>query len=187
MSVMRVSITVMLLAASAHAEPDPCTAAKLGLTKVTQVAPRIVGPTCQIRSEDGVIDKAKLRKTFPSVQKPGEPGYGSSELTLAISNDKELAAAVTCDGALPAIDFKRDRAWVIVSDHLRAGSSVIAHGFDDGKKLVLAERTEEGCPGGAAYTYDRMLVTTIVVAPADRAIERRTCGLPEPPCPRNVK
>jgi hypothetical protein len=184
---MRVLTAMVLLTASARAEPDPCTAAKLGLAKVTEVAPRIVGPTCQIRSEDGIIDKAKLRKTFPSVEKPGEPGYGSSEMTLAISNAEELAAAVTCEGALPVIDFKRDRAWVIVSDHLRAGSSGIARGFDDGKTLVLAERTQAGCPGGAVYTYDRVLVTTIVVAPADRAVERRTCGLPEPPCPRNIK
>jgi hypothetical protein len=184
---MRTAIVLVVLSASAHADPDPCTAAKLGLTKVTQVAPRIVGPTCHIRSEDGIIDKAKLRKTFPAVEKPGDPGYGSSELTLAIANAKELAAAVTCEGALPAIDFKTDRAWVIVSEHLRAGSSDIARGFDDGKTLVLAERTYEGCPGGAAYTYDRTLVTTIVVAPAGRAVERRTCSLPEPPCPRNVK
>jgi hypothetical protein len=184
---MRATIVLVLLVASAHADPDPCTAAKLGLAKVTQVAPRIVGPTCQIRSEDGIIDKAKLRKTFPAVQKPRESGYGSGELTLAISNANELAAAVTCDGALPAIDFKTDRAWVIVRDRLGAGSSDISRGFDDGKTLVLADRTHAGCPGGAAYTYERHLVTTIVVAPADRAVERRTCGAPEPPCPRNVK
>lgn len=184
---MRLSLAILLLAASAHAEPDPCTAAKLGLAKVTQVAPRIVGPTCQIRSEDGIIDKATLRKTFPSVEKPGEPGYGASELTLAIANAKELAAAVTCEGALPAIDFKTDRAWVIVRDRLGAGSSDISRAFDDGKTLVLADRTHEGCPAGARYTYDRTLVTTIVVAPANRAVERRTCGVQEPPCPRNVK
>ncbi|MEP6859185.1 MAG: hypothetical protein ABJE66_01095 [Deltaproteobacteria bacterium] len=184
---MRTSLVLVLLTGSVHAAPDPCTAAKLGLAKVTQVAPRIVGPTCHIRSADGIIDKARLRKTFPSVEKPGDPSYGSSELTLAVSNAKELAAAVTCDGALPAIDFKTDRAWVIVSDHLRAGSSDISRGFDDGKTLVLAERTFAGCPGGAVYTYDRLLVTTIVLAPAGRAVERRTCSLPEPPCPRNVK
>jgi hypothetical protein len=185
---MRALVVVVVLSASAHADPDPCTAAKLGLTtKVTQVAPRIVGPTCQIRSEDGIIDKAGLRKTFPAVQKPGEAGYGSAELTLAISNAKELAAAVTCEGALPAIDFKTDRAWVIVRDRLGAGSTDISRGFDDGKTLVLADRTHDGCPGGAKYTYDRLLVTTIVVAPADRAVERRTCGTPEPPCREDVK
>src|SRR5450755_4421666 len=139
-------VLVVLLSASAHADPDPCTAAKLGLAKVTQVAPRLVGPTCQIRSEDGIIDKAQLRKTFPTVQKPGEAGYGSGELTLAISNAKELAAAVTCEGALPAIDFKTDRAWVIVRDRLGAGSTDITRGFDDGKTLVLADRTRAGCP-----------------------------------------
>jgi hypothetical protein len=184
---MRALIVMVVLSASAHADPDPCTAAKLGLIKVTEVAPRIVGPTCQIRSEDGIIAKAELRKTFPSVPKLGEAGYGSGELTLAISNAKELAAAVTCEGALPAIDFKTDRAWVIVRDRIGAGSSDISRGFDDGKTLVLADRTRAGCPGGAKYTYDRLLVTTIVVAPADRAVERRMCGLPEPPCRHDLK
>lgn len=180
---MLLALPLVLVAATAHADPDPCTAAAMHLTQVTEVAPVIVGPTCQIRSDDGMIDRKQLRKTFPSVSTE----YGSAELTLPITSAKELAAAVTCDGPLPKIDFKKQRAWVLVRDHLRSGSTEIVRGFDDGHTLVLADRTRQGCVGGARYTYDRFLTTTIVVAPADRAAQRRVCFVPQSPCARNPK
>src|SRR5690242_1887167 len=111
-NVMRAAILLLLAAATAHASPDPCGATALHLAKVTEVAPVIVGTACQIRSTDGMIDKERLHKTFPSVPTVGEPGYGSSELTLPIASAKELAAAVTCEGPPPTIDFAKHRAWV---------------------------------------------------------------------------
>ena len=180
---MLLALPLVLVAATAQADPDPCTAAAMHLTKVTEVAPQFVGATCQIRTDDGMIDRRRLRKTFPSVSTE----YGSAELTLPITSAKELAAAVTCDGPLPKIDFKTQRAWIVVRDHLRSGSTAIVRGFDDGHTLVLADRTRQGCTGGARYTFDRYLTTTIVVAPADRTVERRVCLVSQEPCPRNPK
>jgi hypothetical protein len=181
---MRAAIPLLLVAATAHASPDPCTARALHLTNVTEVAPVIVGPTCQIRTDDGMIDKDRLRKVFPSIPKDAD----AYELTLPITSAKELAAAVTCEGDLPKIDFTKSRAWVIARE-VPAGAGVdIARAFDDGKTLLFAERTRGGCHGGARYASEPKLVTTIVVAPADRAIGRRQCYIaPEHPCAKNPK
>jgi hypothetical protein len=177
---MRLAAVLLLAAATAHADPDPCTAAAMKLTKVTEVAPVIVGAKCQIRARDGELDVERLRTVFPAIDH-------DPDQTLPITSAKQLAEVVVCDGPLPAIDFKKNRAWVVVRDHLRSGSTQIVRGFDDGKTLVLADKTRGGCPGGARSTYDRYLTTTIVVAPADRTVERRVCSLPEPPCNPYVK
>ena len=104
-----------------------------------------------------------------------------------MTSANELAAAVTCDGAMPKIDFKKDRAWVVVRDRLRSGSTELARAFDNGHAVVVADRTRVGCTGGAEYTYERLLVTTIVVVPADRTVERRVCYAPQPPCAKDPK
>jgi hypothetical protein len=179
---MRAAIPLLLVAATAHASPDPCTAKALHLTKVTEVAPVIVGPACQIRTDDGMIDNKRLHTTFPSVPTMGEPGYDSTELTLPITSAKELAAAVTCDGAPPTIDFAKYRAWVLVRLVGPRGDSAIVRGFDDGKTVLLADRTTAGCSGGARWASEPELVTTIVVVPADRAVERRVCHAAGPRC-----
>src|SRR4051794_33812055 len=137
---MRRALPLLLAATAAHAAPDPCTAKALHLTKVTEVAPVIVGAACQIRSTEGMIDKERLHKTFPSIPTVGEPGYGSQDLTLPITSAKELAAAVTCDGDLPKIDFTKNRAWVLVREVGPRGGASIVHGFDDGKTVLFADR-----------------------------------------------
>jgi hypothetical protein len=178
---MRRALPFLLVAATAHADPDPCTAAAMHLAKVTEVAPVIVGATCHIRmTREGEIDVDRLQKVFPKLDH-------SAEQTLPITSAKQLAAVVVCDGPMPSIDFKKNRAWVVVRDHLRSGSTEIVRGFDDGHTLLLADRTREGCTGGAVYTFARFLTTTIVVAPADRTVERRVCEVPQPPCPQNAK
>jgi hypothetical protein len=180
--VMRAAMLLLLVAATAHASPDPCTATALHLTKVTEVAPVVVGASCQIRSTDGTIDKERLHTTFPSISTVGEPGYGSSELTLPITSAKELAAAVTCQGELPKIDFTKHRAWVLVREVGPRGGAQIARGFDDGKTVLLADRTTAGCSGGARWASEPSLVTTIVVVPTDRTVERRACYVGGPRC-----
>jgi hypothetical protein len=178
---MRRALPCLLVAATAHADPDPCTAAALHLTKVTEVAPVIVGASCHVRTTaEGELDVDRLHKLFPTIDH-------AAEQTLPITSAKQLAAAVTCDGALPKIDFTKNRAWIVVRDHLRSGSVQIVRAFDDGHTLLLADRTREGCTGGAVYTFARFLETTIVVAPADRTVERRVCEVPQPPCPQHAK
>jgi hypothetical protein len=184
---MRAAIPLLLAAATAHASPDPCTAKALHLTKVTEVAPAVVGRGCQIRTDDGAIDTRRLHKTFPSVTAL-DAGYASTKLTLPVTSAKQLAAAVTCDGDLPTIDFTKNRAWVIARLVPPNSSIDIPRGFDDGKTWLLAERTHGGCPGGARYAAEPRLVTTIVVVPVDREIERRACFIPPAsPCARNPK
>ena len=187
-SLMRAAIGVLLVAATAHASPDPCTAKALHLTKVTEVAPVVVGANCHIRSTDGTIDKTTLHATFPSVPTRGEPGYAEPELTLRITSAKELAAAVSCDGKLPTIDFAKHRAWVIVREVGPGEAPELVRAFDNGTTLVFAERIRGVCHGGARRVSEPELVTTIVVAPVDRAIDRRQCYVaPEHPCPKNPK
>ena len=185
---MRAAIPLLVVAATVHAAPDPCTAKALHLTRVTEIVPVVVGPTCRIRTDDGMIDNKRLHKTFPSVPTVGESGYDSTELTLPITSAKQLAAAVTCDGDPPKIDFAKHRAWVIAR-LVQAGAGIdIARAFDDGTTWLLAERTRGGCHGGARYASEPELVTTIVVVPADRAIARRACFVPPAsPCARNPK
>lgn len=181
---MRLALPLLLVAATAHADPDPCSAANLHLTHVRPLAPVVVGPTCHIRTADGMIARDRLRTTFPSID--DEPGSG--QLTLTITSARQLAAAVTCDGPLPTIDFTRHHAQVIVRDHLRSGHAQLAATYDDGHTLVLADRVVNGCPGGARYTFDRILDTTIVVVPTDRTVIRRTCGAVAPtPCRTGLK
>jgi hypothetical protein len=181
---MRATIPLLLAAATAHASPDPCTAKALHLTKVTEVAPVVVGPTCEIRNDDGMVDMPKLRAAFPSLSTHAD----AYELTLPITSAKELAAAVTCEGPIPTIDFTKHRAWVIVRMVGPRGDARIVRGFDDGKSVLLADRTTAGCPGGARRASEPALVTTIVVLPADRSVARRACYVPpEHPCARDAK
>jgi hypothetical protein len=125
-----------------------------------------------------MIDMARLRKTFKSIPQ----GVDAYELTLPITSAKELAAAVTCDEELPAIDFATHRAYVLVRTVGPRGDAKIVRSFDNGKTVLFADRTTGGCPGGARQASEPEHVTTIVVVPADRAVDRRTCYVVGPPC-----
>lgn len=181
-------LALLLVATTAHAAPDPCTATALHLTKATEVTP-VVFPICEIRGTDeGRIDTDKLRKTFPSLPKIGEPGYNSTELTLQVTSAKQLGAAVTCEAGVPAIAFAKNHVWILVRQ-VSAGSHMdIPRAFDDGKTWLLAERTHGGCAGGARYAAEPRLQTLLVVVPADRTIASRACFVPPAsPCPANPK
>ena len=181
---MRALIVLALVLAfvpSLASADGTCTASALAI-KADAKPPRLV-TGCDIRHDpDGEPDIDALAAKL--AHKPAER-RGSSVHTFVVTTAKELAAIAVCDPE-PKIDFAKSQLAVVVYAGEERDRSISAV-FDDGKRVVLADRSGNSCHGGARPR--EVVITEVIELPVDRAIERRDCAAPphDPPCPKNVK